>query len=88
LAWRIEYADTARNQFRKLDKAVARRILDFMDDRVAPLEDPRAVGKALVGPLGGLWCYRVGNYRVICEIQDDRVRVLVVRVGERSRVYR
>jgi mRNA interferase RelE/StbE len=88
LAWTIDYAHTARTQLKKLDKPVARRILDFMDKRVAHQEDPRALGKPLSGPLGTLWRYRVGDYRVICEIQDGVVRILVVRIGHRGDVYR
>lgn len=88
MAWTIDYAQSARNQIKKLDKAVARRILDFMDNRVAKQEDPRTIGKALTGPLGSLWRYRVGDYRIICELQHSAVRVLVVRIGHRSEVYR
>ena len=66
---------------RKLDKPIARRILDFMDERVAGLENPRSTGKALTGPLGDFWRYRVGGYRVICDIQDGALRVLVIQVG-------
>ena len=88
MAWQIEYADTARAQLRKLDKQIARRIIDFMDERVAPLDDPRSVGKALTGPLGDFWRYRVGDYRVICDMQDGALRVLVVRVGNRREIYR
>ena len=88
MAWAIEYTETARRQLRKLDRSAARRILDYMDRRVAPLENPRSVGKALHGPLGELWRYRVGEYRVICLLQDERLRVLVVRVGGRKDVYR
>ena len=88
MAWRIEYTDTARTQLRKLDRDTARRIINYMDDRVAVLDAPRSVGQALTGPLGGLWRYRVGDCRVICDIQDDALRVLVVRVGRRDRVYR
>ncbi|WP_323011527.1 type II toxin-antitoxin system RelE/ParE family toxin [Castellaniella sp.] len=88
MAWTIDYADSARAQLRKLDRQVARRIVDFMDERVAPLEDPRSTGKALTGPLGGFWRYRVGDCRVICEIQDGALRVLVVRIGNRREVYR
>jgi mRNA interferase RelE/StbE len=88
LAWTIEYAETARKQLRKLDKAAARRILDFMDKRVAPSEDPRSVGKALKGPLGDLWRYRVGDYRVLCDIQDGVLKVLVLQIGNRRDVYR
>jgi mRNA interferase RelE/StbE len=88
LAWTIDYADTAKTQLRKLDKQTARHILDYMDERVANLENPRSAGKALTGPLGGLWRYRVGDCRVICDIQDGALRVLVVQVGNRREVYR
>ena len=88
MAWTVEYADTAKGQLRKLDKQTARRIVDYMDARVAGSDDPRSAGKALTGPLGGLWRYRVGNCRVICEIQDGILRVLVVRIGNRREVYR
>ncbi|MEW6589454.1 MAG: type II toxin-antitoxin system RelE/ParE family toxin [Pseudomonadota bacterium] len=88
MAWKIEYTGTAVKQLRKLDKQIARQIVDFMDERIAPLEDPRSTGKALVGPLGGLWRYRVGDYRVICEIRDDTLVTLVVQIGNRREVYR
>ena len=88
MAWTIEYTDTARTQLRRLDRETARRIVDYMDQRVSALENPRALGQALSGPLGGLWRYRVGDYRVICDIQDRALRVLVVRVGRRDTVYR
>ena len=88
MAWRIEYTDTARTQLRKLDRDTARRIINYMDERVAVLDAPQSVGQALTGPLGGLWRYRVGDCRVICDIQDDALRVLVVRVGRRDQVYR
>jgi mRNA interferase RelE/StbE len=88
LAWTIDYTQSARNQLKKLDKPVARRILDFLDNRVAKHDDPRSLGKALTGSLGTLWRYRVGDYRIICEIQRSTVRILVVRVGHRGEVYR
>jgi len=88
LAWTIEYTDTARRQLRKLDKQSARRILDYMDRRIAPVEDIRSLGKALRGPLGEFWRYRVGEYRVICELLDKQLRILVVRVGGRKDIYR
>jgi mRNA interferase RelE/StbE len=88
LAWTIEYTDTAKDQLRKLDKQAARRIVDFMDERIAALDNPRSTGKALTGPLGNFWRYRVGDYRVVCDIRDDAVRVLVVRIGNRKEVYR
>jgi mRNA interferase RelE/StbE len=88
LAWTIEYAETAKKQLRKLDRVAARRIVDFMDERVALSQDPRELGKALKGPLGDLWRYRVGDYRVICDIQDGVLTVLVLQVGNRREVYR
>lgn len=87
MAWAIDYTDTARSQLRKLDKNSARRIMDYMDARVAPA-DPRRIGRALSGPMGNLWCYRVGDFRIVCDIQGKVVRVLVVRVGKRDEVYR
>ena len=88
MAWTIEYAETAKKQLRKLDRLAARRILDFMDDRVAASDEPRTIGKALKGPLGDLWRYRVGDFRVICDIQDRVLTVLVLQVGNRREVYR
>ena len=88
MAWTIEYAEAAKKQLRKLDKPAARRIVDFMDERVAPSDDPRALGKALKGSLGELWRSRVGDYRVLCDIQDGVLTVLVLQVGNRREVYR
>ena len=88
MAWTVDYTETAQKQLRKLDKQVARRILDFLDERVAASEDPRSIGKALSGPLGSFWRYRIGEYRLICDIQDGQLRVLVVQIGNRREVYR
>ncbi len=88
MTWTVDYTETARKQLRKLDKQVARRILDFLDERVAAAEEPRSTGKALTGPLGRFWRYRVGEHRIICDIQDGQLRVLVVQIGNRSEVYR
>jgi mRNA interferase RelE/StbE len=88
LAWTVDYTETARKQLRKLDKQVARRILDFLDERVAAAEEPRRTGKALTGPLGSFWRYRVGEYRIICDIQEGQLRVLVVQIGNRREVDR
>ena len=87
MAWTVEYSATARDQLRRLDRQTARRVVEYMDERVARRADPRGTGRALTGPLGGLWRYRIGGYRVICEIQDDILRVLVVRIGRRDSVY-
>ena len=89
MAWTIDYTDTARKRLRKLDKPTARRILDFIDARIAGRGNPRATGKALTGPqLGTYWRYRVGDYRILCDIQDDALRILVIDIGNRREAYR
>lgn len=89
MAWTTEYTETARKQLRKLDKQIARRILDFMDERISGERNPRDTGKALTGNLlGDFWRYRVGDFRIICDIQDERLCVLVIQIGNRREVYR
>ena len=87
MAWTIRVSDKAVRDLRKLDRQVARRIRDELSE-IAGLDDPRSRGKALVGNLAGLWRYRVGDYRVICDIEDEVLVVLVVGVAHRSKVYR
>jgi len=85
----IEFDDAAKKDLAKLDKQVARRITGYLRERVAPLDDPRSIGHALKGAsLGELWRYRVGDYRIICDIQDRALRILVVRIGNRREIYR
>jgi len=89
MAWRIEFADSAAKQLRKLDPQVTKRILTFLRDRVAPLDDPRTIGEALRGKdLGDFWKYRVGDWRIIADIEDGLVLITVVRIGNRREVYR
>jgi mRNA interferase RelE/StbE len=88
LAWTIEYSNSARKVLRKLDRQIARRIVAFMDDRVAISDNPRNFGKALVGPLDRYWSYRVGDYRLVCEIHDAVLTILVVDLGNRREIYR
>ena len=88
MVWAIQYTATATSQLRKLDRQMAQRVLDHMEERVASLGDPRAAGKPLRGRLGGFWSYRVGDCGVVCEIQDDGALVLVLRIGDRRDVYR
>ncbi len=89
MAWRIEFERAAARELDKLGHEAARRILRFLRDRIAPLDDPRSVGEALRGDrLGDFWKYRVGDYRLITHIDDSTVRILVVRVAHRRDVYR
>ncbi|MBF7015429.1 type II toxin-antitoxin system RelE/ParE family toxin (plasmid) [Novosphingobium resinovorum] len=88
MAWRIELSSSAEKSLSKLDCQTAKRIITFPRERVAAGEDPRASGKPLSGPLAGRWRYRVGDYRIVCEIEDGRLVVLVLTVGHRSGIYR
>lgn len=88
MAWRIELSETASKQLAKFDKVEAKRITKFLRQRLAVIENPRSTGKALTGSLGGLWRYRVGDYRLICEIQDGVLCILVVKIGNRREVYK
>jgi mRNA interferase RelE/StbE len=87
VAWTIEYAASVQKSARKLNSRTRKRIRDYLETRVAALDDPRKLGMPLNGLLGGLWRYRVGDYRIICEIQDERLRVLVLTIGHRRQVY-
>ncbi|HQR04245.1 MAG: type II toxin-antitoxin system RelE/ParE family toxin [Proteobacteria bacterium] len=89
MAWKVELSSLARKNLEELDPQHARRILAFLHERISGLEDPRSIGEALKGSrLGSFWKYRVGDYRVIASIEDDVLRVLVVRIGNRREVYR
>ncbi len=78
----------ARRQLQKLDRNTAQRTTKYMDERVVSLDNPRSRGKALSGNYSGYWRYRVGDHRVICDIQDNALRILVFRIGRRDDVYR
>lgn len=88
MAWTIELLPAAIRELEKFDRLTQRRLLRFLRERVAASADPRALGEALQGPLRRFWKYRVGDYRIICEIADRRLVVLVVRLAHRSKVYR
>ena len=89
MAWRIEFDPAAEQELRKLGREPAQRILRFLAERVAHLDDPRGIGEALKGSkLGDFWKYRVGDYRVIADIQDGVLLILVVRIGNRKDIYR
>ncbi len=89
MAWRIELDDAAKKDLAKLDKPVAKRITAFIRERLAVLDDPRSIGDALKGSrLGELWKYRVGDYRIIADIEDGALKILVVKIGNRREVYR
>ena len=88
MTWSVEWDDAARRELRKLDRTIQQRILRFFRERIMIDADPRRFGKALQHELQGLWRYRIGDYRVICRIQDERITVLVLAVGYRRHIYR
>ncbi len=87
MAWTVEITDVAERQLRKLDPPVQRRILEWLDDRIEGGKNPRHFGETLRGDLAGLWRYRVGDYRIVCQIRDDRLLVLALAIGHRREVY-
>lgn len=88
MAWKVEVSQTAAKQIGKLDRPAQQRIYKFLADKIESSSDPRQHGKALQGAKRGLWRYRIGDYRLICDLQDERLIVLVLIVGHRKDVYR
>ena len=89
MAFDIEFDPDAVKDLKKLDRPVQQRLVGFLKERVAPLGNPREIGEALAGAtLGNYWKYRVGDWRIICDIQDKRIVVRVLRVGNRKEIYR
>jgi mRNA interferase RelE/StbE len=89
MASTIEFSPVAQKELKKLAPQTAKRILKFLHGRIAPLDNPRLIGEALTGSeLGNYWKYRVGDWRIIAEIQDQALRIIVVRIGNRREVYR
>lgn len=87
MAWKIRFTKSADKALRKLDKSTSARILDEIEE-ISALDDPRSRGKALTGTLSGLWRYRVGDYRIVCDIEDGMMLILVVAVAHRREVYK
>ncbi len=88
MAWKVEIADVAESQLMRLHTPVRNRILDYLHDRIEGCKNPRHFGEPLKANKAGLWRYRVGDFRVICEIQDKRLVVLAIAIGHRREVYK
>lgn len=89
MAWIIEVSDRAKKDLSGLDKPVRDRIIGFLNECLRKADNPRTLGEALQGnTLGGLWKYRVGDYRLICQIVDQTITITVVKIGHRREVYR
>ncbi len=87
MIWSVEFDDAAAKELRKLDRQAQQEILRYLRERISTSEDPRRFGKPLSRELTGLWRYRVRNYRIICNIEDEKLVVLVLRVGHRKDIY-
>lgn len=87
MAWKIELSDEAETVLARMDRQEQKRFDKFFA-RLAERDNPRSLGKALTGPLGIFWSYRVGDYRAICDIHDNVLTVEVIRIGHRREVYR
>ncbi len=88
MAWTVSISNIAERQLRKLDRPVQKRILDWLSDRIEGCKNPRHFGEPLKGDHAGLRRYRVGDYRILCEIQDQKIVVLVLTIGHRRLVYK
>ena len=88
MAWKIEFSAVARKQLHALDRPVQKKIADYLKDRIEGCKSPRHFGEALSANRAGLWRYRVGDYRIICEIQEEEVVVLVLVIGHRREIYK
>ena len=88
MAWAIEFEPNALKELKKLGREPARRIVGTLEDRIATLDDPRTLGAPLTGDRAGYWRWRIGDYRVVARIEDERITILVVRLAHRREVYR
>ena len=87
MGWTVEVSSFAEKQLRKLDRPIQKRLIDWLEDRIEACKSPRHFGEPLRGELVGLWRYRIGDYRIICEIQDQQLVVLALAVGHRREIY-
>jgi mRNA interferase RelE/StbE len=87
LTWKIDIAEEARKSLKKLDKSIEEHILSYLR-KIEKSQNPKSVGKPLAGNMKGLWRYRTGDYRIICNIQNKELIVLVLEVGHRSKIYK
>lgn len=85
--WVYRFDDRALKDFEKLGRPAQRNILSYLDSRISGSDDPRRFGKALKSNLAGLWRYRIGDYRLVCQIVDRDLLVLIVTAGHRKDVY-
>ena len=88
MTFKVEYTRTARKQLNKMDRKIAAFILTFIEEKLVGCKNPRLFGKALQGNLSDKWRYRVGDYRILAKIEDNKVIILVLEVGHRRDIYK
>ncbi len=88
MKYRVDYTRKAEKQLSKLDAPVRKRINKWIRTNLDGCEDPTAYGKPLTASLKGYWSYRVGDYRIIADIQDDKILILIAEVGHRREIYK
>ena len=87
MAWTIRFDSRASKDLSRLDRSIQRKILHYLEDRIAVADDPESLGKSLSGDLSGLWRYRVEDHRIVCRIDRDEILIVVLAVGHRKNVY-
>lgn len=87
MSYKINFSETSLKQLRKLDSLSRKRILNYISDVLTKIENPRILGKALTGDLKGLWRYRIGNFRIVCHIQDNSLLILILKIAHRKEIY-
>lgn len=88
MKYHVELSKSAEKRLAKMDKSTAKNIISWIEDNLEGCENPRLLGKPLVGNRSGEWRYRIGDYRMIADIQDDRILILILEIGHRSKIYR
>lgn len=86
--WAVEFSKSAEKELRKLQKPDQKKIISYLKSRIQTAENPRQFGKGLLGSFSGLWRYRVSDFRIICQIEDEKLTILVIQIGNRKEVYR
>jgi mRNA interferase RelE/StbE len=87
VGWTINFSEIALKQLKRLDKQRAKRIIDYLEKRISTVNDPKQQGKSLAYNKSGLWRYRVGDYRIICQINDETITILILEIGHRKDIY-
>ena len=87
MKYNVEYSKIAMNAIKKMESSTSKLIRTWIEKNLIDAENPRVKGKALTGDLKGLWRYRVGDYRILADIQDDKIVILILDIGHRSKIY-